>query len=114
MLEPEGMSPMETLLLRKGEGLDVGLGGKEGFSGLSSLLGSLCPPALVPRSPSSPVPLHGPACWSWSPCRLCVQLAQSQSASGLCPGSALPAKPWLCRALGEMFWGRSVLGKGLG
>lgn len=33
MLEPEGLSPRETLLPRKGEGLGVGLRGKEGSWG---------------------------------------------------------------------------------
>lgn len=57
MLEPVGMSPVEALPPRKGEGSRVGVGVRRGSSRLGSLQCALCPAALVPALWSCPLEL---------------------------------------------------------
>lgn len=81
MLEPEGLSPKETLLPRKGEGLGVGLG---------SLLGTLCLPALVPVICSCSMDWPaGAGCLAQSPV-----LAYMWLSPGPCSPPLAPQGPW--------------------
>lgn len=75
MLEPVGLSPMETLLPRTGEGSNVKPGGKEGSRGCAPYWVS-CATISGPQNPPSPVylpqagllelvPLPPPSAHSW-------------------------------------------------
>lgn len=68
MLEPEGLSPMETLLPRRGEGSGVGLVVRKGL-GVGLLVEYPVPASSGPWSSSLLGHLlHRPACWSRSCC----------------------------------------------
>lgn len=103
MLEPVGLSPMETRLPRTGEGSGVGPGGKEG-SRAGFPIGYPALPSLVPRTlpPQSPA-LQAPSAHSWlsaGPCSPAPALAlgylgELQGWAGLtCLMPSLPEAGW--------------------